>query len=127
MSGKNHVWNNRENIATLKRMWVAGALASDIAERLGVTENTIRGKVHRLGLEPRNESAHRKRNISSRAKPAKPKAALPRTRWASLLDHSDKACRWPLDDCAYCTEPRVSGFSYCTGHLARAVVKRKTA
>ena len=43
-----------ERVETLKRMWVEGASASQIAKELGqVTRNAVIGKVHRLGLSNR--------------------------------------------------------------------------
>ena len=46
-------WND-ERIATLTKMWEAGATASQIAEELGgVSRNAVIGKAHRLGLKSR--------------------------------------------------------------------------
>ena len=45
-----------ERVETLKRMWVEGQSASQIAKELGgVTRNAVIGKVHRLGLSNRDE------------------------------------------------------------------------
>lgn len=44
-----------ERVETLKRMWIEGQSASQIAKELGgVTRNAVIGKVHRLGLSNRN-------------------------------------------------------------------------
>ena len=49
-----------ERVETLKRLWLDGLSASQIAKQLGgVTRNAVIGKVHRLGL-------------SGRATPSKP-------------------------------------------------------
>jgi len=46
-----------ERVETLKRMWIEGQSASQIAKELGgVTRNAVIGKVHRLGLSNRNGS-----------------------------------------------------------------------
>ncbi|MCC5988075.1 MAG: GcrA cell cycle regulator [Pararhodobacter sp.] len=44
-----------ERVELLKKMWVEGRSASQIAKELGsVTRNAVIGKVHRLGLSSRN-------------------------------------------------------------------------
>ncbi len=44
-----------ERVELLKKMWVEGKSASQIAKELGsVTRNAVIGKVHRLGLSSRN-------------------------------------------------------------------------
>ena len=47
-------WSD-ERVATLKRMWLEGNSASEIAKELGnITRNAVIGKVHRLGLSNRD-------------------------------------------------------------------------
>jgi GcrA cell cycle regulator len=44
-----------ERVETLKRMWIEGQSASQIAKELGgVTRNAVIGKIHRLGLSNRS-------------------------------------------------------------------------
>jgi len=46
-----------ERVELLKKMWVDGKSASQIAKELGsVTRNAVIGKVHRLGLSSRNSN-----------------------------------------------------------------------
>ncbi len=46
-----------ERVELLKKMWIEGKSASQIAKELGsVTRNAVIGKVHRLGLSSRNNS-----------------------------------------------------------------------
>ena len=43
-----------ERVSTLKKLWLDGLSASQIAKQLGgVTRNAVIGKVHRLGLSGR--------------------------------------------------------------------------
>lgn len=43
-----------ERVETLKKMWIGGKSASEIAKELGgITRNAVIGKVHRLGLSNR--------------------------------------------------------------------------
>ena len=47
-------WND-ERVAILKKMWLEGNSASEIAKELGnITRNAVIGKVHRLGLSNRD-------------------------------------------------------------------------
>ena len=45
-------WND-EMIADLKQMWEDGLTTGEIGKRIGVSKNSIVGKVHRLGLSGR--------------------------------------------------------------------------
>ena len=61
-----------ERIATLKKMWLQGKSASEIAEKLGgVTRNAVIGKAHRLNLSGRPSP------IKKVAVPKKAAAAAP--------------------------------------------------
>ena len=45
---------SEERVAVLKKMWLEGKSASEIAKELGeITRNAVIGKVHRLGLSNR--------------------------------------------------------------------------
>ena len=47
-------WSD-ERVAVLKKMWLDGNSASEIAKELGnITRNAVIGKVHRLGLSNRD-------------------------------------------------------------------------
>jgi GcrA cell cycle regulator len=62
-----------ERIATLKKMWLQGKSASEIAEKLGgVTRNAVIGKAHRLNLSGRPSPI---KKVAAAKKPAAPAAA----------------------------------------------------
>lgn len=69
-----------ERVELLKKLWVEGLSAAQIANRLGgVTRNAVIGKVHRLGLAGRNAPSSPTRRVPSapvpRAAAAAPRAA----------------------------------------------------
>ena len=88
-----------ERVELLKKLWIDGLSASQIAAELGnVTRNAVIGKVHRLGL-------------SGRAKDAKPAAS----------DLRESMCRWPMGDPTkpefrFCGARSITGLPYCTHH-----------
>ena len=52
-------WSDKR-VAVLKKMWLDGNSASEIAKELGdITRNAVIGKVHRLGLSNRDTNAPR--------------------------------------------------------------------
>ena len=62
-------------IEDLKRMWKEGLTTGEIGKRLGVTKNSIVGKVHRLGLSGRPSPIKKKTDSSPSSSAAKPTAA----------------------------------------------------
>ena len=60
-------WSD-ERVAVLKKMWLEGNSASEIAKVLGnITRNAVIGKVHRLGLSNRDTNVSKSRAIKSKA------------------------------------------------------------
>jgi GcrA cell cycle regulator len=126
-----------ERIAMLRKLWLDGLSAGQIAKQLGgVTRNAVIGKVHRLGLVSTGRAAPstpflRAPKAPKPARPIeqKPRAALPKSTQAStsaavatphvfvdriespgsmtILTSSKYRCKWPIGD------PSSDGFSLC--------------
>ncbi len=61
-------WSD-ERVAILKKMWLEGSSASEIAKELGnITRNAVIGKVHRLGLSNRDTNNLKSGTSTSNAK-----------------------------------------------------------
>ncbi len=119
-----------ERVTTLKKLWLEGLSASQIAKQLGgVTRNAVIGKVHRLGLSGRAAPSQPARPVfkpQRAARPAAP-APLPVRRTivpvqtapepvlrrveepgsATVLTLGAHMCKWPIGD------PSSDGFSFC--------------
>ena len=124
-----------ERVTTLKKLWLDGLSASQIAKQLGgVTRNAVIGKVHRLGLSGRAAPSQPARATfrPSRPRPAaqptqapsaprrieavQPRAVsapsvpapmpdLPGT--ATVMTLGAHMCKWPIGD------PSSDEFSFC--------------
>ena len=61
-------WSD-ERVAILKKMWLEGSSASEIAKELGnITRNAVIGKVHRLGLSNRDANSSKSESSITNAK-----------------------------------------------------------
>jgi GcrA cell cycle regulator len=123
-----------ERVETLKKLWIEGLSASQIAKQLtGVTRNAVIGKVHRLGLAGRatpSRPAKRPRPVSRpRIASSSSSSAVSRPRMApapylalvpqleplkaedgsvtTVLTLSENVCKWPIGD------PTDAGFAFC--------------
>ena len=119
-----------ERVSTLKKLWLDGLSASQIAKQLGgVTRNAVIGKVHRLGLsgraapsQPARPAAQAMPSAPRRVTPveaptssvpvASPPAPLPAFRHeepgsATVLTLGAHMCKWPIGD------PSSEGFTFC--------------
>lgn len=133
-----------ERIATLKRLWTAGASQGEIAAEFGVTRNTIAGKISRLKL---TRSPSKRKPRKSRAGMARPKKPNPALAWTDrpkpepsppepvfngqgvqLIDLTNATCRWPIstvgaDDFCFCgvrTADLAGSRPYCREHTSLA-------
>jgi GcrA cell cycle regulator len=77
-----------ERVETLKRLWLDGLSASQIAGQLGgVTRNAVIGKVHRLGLSGRAAPSQPARPTFKPARPPRPATgATPAGRRGAIMD-----------------------------------------
>jgi GcrA cell cycle regulator len=123
-----------ERVEILKRLWLEGLSASQIAKQLGgVTRNAVIGKVHRLGLSGRaapsqptrpafrapkpprpamtTPSAHRRiealrSETAHRAQP-RPEPYVETPGSATVLTLGAHMCKWPIGD------PATDEFTFC--------------
>jgi GcrA cell cycle regulator len=125
-----------ERVETLKKLWLDGLSASQIAKQLGgVTRNAVIGKVHRLGLSGRAAPSQPTRTVFKAPRPARPvQPAAPRRVEAQqqqqpnqqlapaqprriMFDESPGSatvltlgahmCKWPIGD------PSADSFTFC--------------
>jgi GcrA cell cycle regulator len=67
-----------ERVEVLKKLWLDGLSASQIAKQLGgVTRNAVIGKVHRLGLSGRAAPSQPARPVFKAPRPARPVSTTP--------------------------------------------------
>jgi len=133
-----------ERVETLKKLWMDGLSASQIAKQLGgVTRNAVIGKVHRLGLSGRATPSHPSRPAFKAPRPPRPISSQPRTRaleprphhvpapraepfvelpgTATVLTLGAHMCKWPIgdpasDDFTFCGRRAVDEAPYCVDH-----------
>jgi GcrA cell cycle regulator len=103
---------NEDRVEMLRRLWLQGQSASQIAALLGgVTRNAVIGKAHRLGLSGRITVVKRE------TQPAIPARV-------------GRSCQWPVGDPKepnfhFCGQPVEGGRPYCASHCTVAY-HRKT-
>jgi GcrA cell cycle regulator len=134
-----------ERVETLKKLWLDGLSASQIAKQLGgVTRNAVIGKVHRLGLsgratpsQPQRPAFRAPRAPRPAPPPPQPRrieaqpsaASQPQPSLPSLPEEPGSAtvltlgahmCKWPIgdpssDDFTFCGR-RIGEGPYCSEH-----------
>ena len=112
------VWTD-DKIKNLKKLWLKGATTAEIAKKLGLSKNSIIGKVHRLNLEnrpsPIKKAATTKKTKVVQKKPAR----------IGIMELKLNTCRWPIgdptdEDFHFCGATTVVGKPYCAEHCALA-------
>ena len=119
-----------ERVELLKKLWLEGLSASQIAKQLGgVTRNAVIGKVHRLGLSGRAAPSQPARPAFKAPRPPRPAAAPAQRRVESHHHHAPAPpapvfyveepgsatvltlgahmCKWPIGD------PSADTFTFC--------------
>jgi GcrA cell cycle regulator len=143
MPAKEPTWTD-ERIERLKSHFAAGLTCRQIADDIGVSRNSVIGKLNRLHLtreksdevpRPRRPDPAKGRRRGSvprlqyqmlRAVYAGPEASadeepIPNDHACSLLELSKTRCRWPISrpdehDFSFCGNTPVEGLPYCPGH-----------
>ena len=92
------VWTD-ENIDELKKLWQKGMTTSEIAKQLGVSKNSVVGKVHRIGLTSRPspikiKSDEAESTSSQSAKKKSTKVSAP----SDIHSEKEAAFNQPVDD-----------------------------
>lgn len=120
-----------ERVALLKKMWVEGKTAAEIANELGgVTRNAVIGKAHRLKLSNRvspiqqNTKKPVTPKVSEAAREPKIQKLLEQDnnrKGIPMLDLGARMCRWPLGDpreesFSFCGSEIIPGLPYCSDH-----------
>ena len=84
-----------ERVETLKKLWMEGLSASQIAGELGegVTRNAVIGKVHRLKLSARAKPTNTAPRARPAARPAPRRVASPAPSMAGMVGGAAKAAR----------------------------------
>ena len=120
-----------ERVAILKKLWLEGLSASQIAKQLGgVTRNAVIGKVHRLGLSGRATPSQPRPAAYKAPRAPRPVSASPAPRRvgaepshqpaprvqvyreeapgsATVLTLGAHMCKWPIGD------PAMDNFTFC--------------
>ena len=131
-----------ERVEQLKKLWLEGLSASQIAKQLGgVTRNAVIGKVHRLGLSGRATPSQPQRPVfrapraprpvmvgqaqrrsEPHAAPAQPPVYVREEPGsATVLTLGAHMCKWPIGDPAsdeftFCGRRSHEEGPYCTEH-----------
>jgi GcrA cell cycle regulator len=122
-----------ERVGLLKKLWLEGLSASQIAKQLGgVTRNAVIGKVHRLGLSGRATPSQPPRPAFKTPRPPRPVSTMSAPRRVSSSPHTGPnaeptpvyyveeepgsatvltlgahMCKWPIGD------PASDNFTFC--------------
>src|SRR5262245_30193269 len=117
-----------ERVALLKKLWVEGKTAAEIANALGdVTRNAVIGKAHRLKLSNRVSpiQQNKKPVVVANKQPVERKIVRvvvdENRKRVAMMDLKPRECRWPFGDpreenFGFCGCSAVAGLPYCPEH-----------
>ena len=113
-----------EKIKQLKKLWSKGKTTVEIAKEMGISKNSVIGKVHRLELNARPSP------IKKEAVKKTVKKKVQKQENVSLLDLKLNSCRWPIGDPKdadfhFCGKDTVTGKPYCSEHCKIAYTSLK--
>lgn len=117
-------WTN-DKIKQLKKLWAKGKSTVEIAKELGISKNSVIGKVHRLELTARPSPIKRKESTASKVSASK---KVPEK--CRLMDLRTNTCRWPIgeptdENFHFCGKQTVTGKPYCAEHCKIAYTSLK--
>jgi len=122
-----------DRIKTLMALWAEGIPTLEIGRRLGVTKNSVVGKVHRLGLTKRQSPINSSPRTPRISKPTasirvRPQMVPISADMVKMEELTAGMCNWPEgepghEDFRFCGQSAIEGKPYCAGHCARAYVK----
>jgi GcrA cell cycle regulator len=150
MSANAPTWTE-ERLERLKSCFEAGWTCRQIADEIGVSRNSVIGKLNRLNLSRERSGEVRDPTEKDAAKGRRPKTVprgprlqyqmlkalygeprpatddqpIPNGHCCSLLELSEKRCRWPISspglaDFCFCGNTPLDGLPYCAGHTRLA-------
>lgn len=128
-----------EMVNKLEKMWQSGLTTNEIAKQLGVSKNSVVGKVHRLSLiarpspikkkdeedelpleepakkspKPKKEESNKAPSYPSNPAPVKEEKPIKTKGCIKLSELNNHTCRWPIGD------PKDDHFCFC-GNKVRA-------
>ena len=137
-----------ERVELLKRCFAAGRTCREIADDIGVSRNSVIGKLSRLSLTREKNGDARRPARKGAAKGDRPKTAarlrhqmlltlhaepqpaadeepIHNGHCCSLFELSEERCRWPIgtplaEGFCFCGNTPVEGLPYCPGHTRLA-------
>jgi len=113
-----------DKIKQLKKLWNKGKSTIEIAKELGISKNSVIGKVHRLDLTARPSPIKKKEPTIIR--PVQKRI----TGKCRLMDLKANTCHWPIGeptdkDFHFCGKPTLTGKPYCAEHCRQAYTSIK--
>ena len=109
-----------ERVEILKKLWLEGLSASQIAKQLGgVTRNAVIGKVHRLGLSGRATPSQPTRPAFRAARSPRPVMSSPAAHRRADAPRPDAATRVALRPVPYVEEPGTATVLTLGAHMCK--------